>query len=94
MKKNFGGSGARLHRDGVCGVPGQHLRSHLYGGRGAIRENAGSEKGRIGFSSRRAVMVVNASQDKICRARISFGGKNAFTEESYLSSGAAKIYEL
>ena len=45
-------------------------------------------------SSRHAVMVVNASQDKICRARISFGGKNAFTDESYLSPGSAKIYEL
>ena len=44
--------------------------------------------------SHRAVMLVNASQENICHARITFGGEKPFTDDVYLSAGSAKIYEL
>src|SRR5699024_4505816 len=40
--------------------------------------------------SRRAVMLVNASQENICHARITFGGEKPFTDDVYLSAGSAK----
>lgn len=43
---------------------------------------------------RRAVMLVNASQDKMCRAGISLGGKKPLRDEVYLAPGTAKIYEI
>ncbi len=45
-------------------------------------------------ASRRAVMLVNASQEKVCHVRISFGGTTSFTDRFYLSAGSAKIYEF